>query len=235
LEEEIVLFIVKMSFFIFFSSLTSMTYAKEQACNLNHDLSWTRELNLQAKKLSQTHQAEARIIVETAIRTATESNSCAIAKELVDQGKEIGRKSLNSPTITATRNENTVRTPKLLVFVSFSMPLESLKALGAQVNRVGGKLVLRGLIKGSFQETALKIQELQEEVVIDPPLFEAYQIEHVPTFILRNTSTERVEEDVMYDQLSGNVSLIYALEQFASEGEVKQEAATLIKAIRGIP
>ena len=94
---------------------------------------------------------------------------------------------------------------------------------------------MRGLLNDSFRETAQKLKDLQEEVIIDPPLFEAYQVEHVPTFVLRQKNTERAEEEVIHDRLVGNVSLEYALEQFTSSGETHPEAAEMLQVLRGTP
>ena len=97
--------------------------------------------------------------------------------------------------------DNVVKEPEFLVFVSFSMPKASLKALVKQVNQADGKLVFRGLVNGSFKQMAEKLKELGAEVWIDPTLFEKYKITAVPTFVCRGR------------RLTGNVSLDYALKQ----------------------
>ncbi len=224
--------LVKLSFFIFCMSFITLAQAEEKACDLDHDLSWVRELNLQAERLSTTSQQEAQAIVEMATNTASQSKQCAVAQNLVHEGEKSVRQTLTHAHKNVANDEDTIRYPKLLVFVSFSMPLESLKALGTRVNQLGGKLVLRGLINGSFRETAQKIKDLQEEVIIDPPLFEAYQVERVPTFVLRQKDTDRAEEEAVHDRLVGNVSLEYALEQFTSSGETHQEAVELLHVLR---
>jgi type-F conjugative transfer system pilin assembly protein TrbC len=103
-------------------------------------------------------------------------------------------------------------------------------------------VVLRGIVRekfptgssseGSFPETLIKLQELQEELLIDPTLFEAYQIEAVPTFVLREKPTENVEEKITHDVLRGNVSLEFALEQFTEKGDVKERAQKLLQHLR---
>jgi type-F conjugative transfer system pilin assembly protein TrbC len=188
-------------------------------------VTWIMEMTRQAETYAKTYQEEARSIVKRAI--VHQNKQCKTAQDLAQQGKEIASKSLESKVDEA-------RYPKLLVFVSFSMPLPTLKALGSQVYRVGGKLVLRGLVEGNFRETAKKLQELQEEILIDPTLFEDYGISTVPTFVLRSESTRKVK-DGSYDRLSGNVSLEYALEQFSSKGEAHEEARLLLKKFRGLP
>ncbi|MBP6952073.1 MAG: type-F conjugative transfer system pilin assembly protein TrbC [Alphaproteobacteria bacterium] len=224
--------VVKLSFFIFWMSLITLARAEKTACSLDHDLSWVRELNLQAEKLSTSSQQNAQTIVEIATKAASQGKQCAVVQNLVHQGEKSVRQTLTHAHPNLAKDEDNIRYPKLLVFVSFSMPRESLKALGTHVNQLGGRLVLRGLLNGNFRETAQKLKDLQEEVVIDPPLFEAYQVEHVPTFVLRQKNTERAEEEVIHDRLVGNVSLEYALEQFTSSGETHQEAAEMLHVLR---
>ncbi|OJW55209.1 MAG: type-F conjugative transfer system pilin assembly protein TrbC [Alphaproteobacteria bacterium 41-28] len=205
--------------------LSTFAEAKNQDLDSNH--SWIRELTHQADTLSKTHQKEARSIVEGATRAVHQNKSCKVAQTLAQRGNEIVLKTLQP-------SEDEARYPRLLVFVSFSMPLQALKALGAQVNAVGGKLVLRGLVGGNFKKTAEKLKELQEEIIIDPTLFEDYVISAVPTFVLRNESPKKAEDN-SYDRLTGNVSLRYALEQFASKGNTSQEAGLLLENLRRLP
>jgi type-F conjugative transfer system pilin assembly protein TrbC len=233
LEEETVLRVVILSFFIFCMSFTSLAQAEDKTCGLDHDLSWVRDLNLQAEKLSKAPQQDAQAIVEIATKAASQGKQCAVAQNLVHQGEKSVRQTLTHAHTSLAKDEDNIHYPKLLVFVSFSMPRESLKALGTHVNKLGGKLILRGLLNGNFRETAQKLKDLQEEVIIDPPLFEAYQVERVPTFVLRPKNTDGAEEEAVHDRLVGNVSLEYALEQFASSGETHQEALKMLQALRG--
>ncbi len=232
LEEEAMLRLVNISFFIFLWSFTTLAQAEDKTCGLGHALSWVKELNLQAEKLSTTSQQDAQAIVEIATKAASQGKQCAVAQNLVHQGEKSVRQTLTHAHKNVSKDEDNIRYPKLLVFVSFSMPLESLKALGTHVNQLGGRLVLRGLLNDSFRETAQKLKDLQEEVIIDPPLFEAYQVERVPTFVLRQKDTDRAEEEAVHDRLVGNVSLEYALEQFTSSGETHPEAAELLHVLR---
>jgi len=156
------------------------------------DLSWVKALNQQVLELSKKPNEEVHQIVEQ----AHSQKGCSSAQRIVRNARGIlGFKDQNS--------EN--RYPDLLVFVSFSMPLETLKGLNNQVKQHGGKLVFRGLVDGSFKKMGAKLQELGAEVLIDPTLFERHGVTHVPTFI-KDT-----------DRLVGNVSLDYVLHTFAQE------------------
>lgn len=93
----------------------------------------------------------------------------------------------------------------LLVFVSHTMPLESLKILAQEAKANGARLVTRGLKERSFKKTAQWVQEVGHSVDIDPPLFRRYEVTHVPTFIvISNKSAYRFR---------GNVSLSYVLDK----------------------
>ncbi len=109
---------------------------------------------------------------------------------------------------------------RLLVCVSESIPTASLKQLAKDVGRAGGHLVLRGLIEESFQKTQLWAQAFIQEgvsVLIDPTVFEAYDIKEVPTFVVTDTS----ETTSAYDTLRGNVTLLFALETITQKGDTK--------------
>jgi len=205
---------------------TSLIKAKDdRSFELRQEFSWIKDIKLHAETLSQAHQIDAKAIVEAATNAALQSQQCEVAKTLANKAKEMGRKSLE-----LEGREESVRYPKLLVFVSFSIPLETLKAIGSQVNKVGGKLVFRGLINGSFKETIEKLKELQEEVIIDPPLFETFNVKNVPTFVLRQERSMISLETGAYDRLQGNVSLHYALEQFALKEN--EDARALLQQLR---
>ena len=118
---------------------------------------------------------------------------------------------------------NNTEDPKLLVFASFSMPEPRLKSLVKDVSRVGGVVLLRGLLmdeKGdpSFKLTADKLKSLQlkkgEGIQIAPNLFEQYAILRIPAFLVfgggacLKCSNERPKA---HETVYGDVSLRYAI------------------------
>lgn len=69
--------------------------------------------------------------------------------------------------------------PELLVFVSLSMPQESLRRFSEQASRAGATLVLRGLKENSIKKTAQALQELgltNAPIAIHPPAFQQFSI-----------------------------------------------------------
>lgn len=110
---------------------------------------------------------------------------------------------------------------QLLIFVSQSMPKNSIKELWGQAQGVGGKLLFRGLVGGSFKETQNYIQELGIVADIDPTKFEEFEVTFVPAFILSKGDK--------HDKMVGNISLNEFLEQSSISGDLKEEATVLYK------
>lgn len=114
----------------------------------------------------------------------------------------------------------------LYIFVTLSMPTTRLIEISYLAKKIKGKLVLRGLVNNNFKETLRFIQGMQEEnvakVVVDinPNLYALYNITHVPSFVLFDGSA--------HDKITGNLSIHYVLEKFASYGETKKYAEQLI-------
>lgn len=140
----------------------------------------------------------------------------------------------NEPKDLASGNVNTspALTPSsCYIFVSFSLGEKALLNLAQDAKKWGSTLVLKGFKDGSYKKTALALQKIIQQAdqgfIIDPELFNLFAITAVPTIILAKPfpllSTERVQAP-LYDRLQGHVSLRYALETFAKEGDLKEEA-----------
>ncbi len=130
--------------------------------------------------------------------------------------------------------------PDLLVFVSFSMPEQSLTQLSEQVKKAKGVLVIRGLYKSSMKETVSKIYELNKQgtpAIIHPKLFQQYSVNKVPTIVLSDRGSLCIQENnctVIHDKLIGNVPLSYSLRLFAKDGYNIELAKRYLKALEGI-
>lgn len=154
------------------------------------EMSWVTDLNRRIDDLSQSHQAEARSIVDQITKASQHPKRCSIAQSMVQKSQ------------ARVKRPPAKHSPDLMVFVSFSMPLETLRTLNNQVTKQGGKLVFRGLVEGSFKKMVEKLKKLEAKVLIDPTLFDTYQVTRVPVFIRGQ------------NRLAGNVSLEYALARF---------------------
>ncbi len=123
------------------------------------------------------------------------------------------------------------KTPEVLIFVSLSMPEQSLKLWSQQAEKINGILLLRGLIDNSIQATTQKTVKLFSDSQkggfnIDPEKFTQYHIKSVPAVVLAKG------ED--YDVVYGDTSLESALEYIAHHGSdlIKKQAANYLKVVR---
>jgi conjugal transfer pilus assembly protein TrbC len=123
----------------------------------------------------------------------------------------------------------------LLVFVSFTMPRESLKRLISQTNRVGGTVLFNGFKNNSLKLTAMAVNELEEERVniqIAPDAFKQYKINAVPTIVLAKAAAigmvgkEGCALPDNYTAITGDVSLEYALKEIAKRDPHFRSLAT---------
>lgn len=134
----------------------------------------------------------------------------------------------------------------LYIFISFSMGEKALLNLAHEAKQYGAVLVLRGFKDGSYLKTAKALQEIilktGQGVLIDPELYTLFDITAVPTFILAKpfklSPQERIQTPIkwapikwapIHDKIQGHVSICYALEQFAREGELNKEAQSLLE------
>lgn len=182
------------------------------------DQTWLQQLNEQRGHDQAAYRDDAWQIIDN-VKTAP--LSCAAD----NVGHSQQRQQFTSSSITTANTPHDDRYPRLLVFVSSSMPLTTLKQLGQEVHRQGGKLVFRGLINNSFKEMAAFLQQLGHEALIDPTLFTALNVQTVPTFVLLSHAPHSLDKLPSYDRLQGNVSLTYALEKFGSKGQTDENAA----------
>jgi len=127
---------------------------------------------------------------------------------------------------------------ELYVFVSTSMPKPLLKSYVSEAKKYGGVLVFKGLPSGSFKELAVLVAELTIDPVgtkdannslglqIDDEAFDRFEVSAVPTIILSTTSEYQPHQTtvIIYDKITGNVGIKYALEQFSSSGTLAKEA-----------
>ena len=115
-------------------------------------------------------------------------------------------------------------TDELMIFVSFSMPSESLQRVVAQARKAGATVVLNGFKNNSWKATAEAIRDLGEtggNVIINPNAFAKYEIKSVPALIVaRADSVEQISSagcalPDTYVAVTGDVSLEYALDEIS--------------------
>jgi len=122
--------------------------------------------------------------------------------------------------------------PELLIFISFGMPEKSLKLWAKQINRVGGKLLLRGFFENSLQETATKTlaifgAEPNVDIAIDPERFQQFKVEVVPAVVVVKRQETLENNDVLpdFDVVYGDTTLEAALERISQSGSMEGQRA----------
>ena len=105
---------------------------------------------------------------------------------------------------------------KFYVFVSFSMPKESLSRYSRELAKIGGIMVIRGLIDNDMLKTVAKIKKYNIDVAIDPNLFEEFAVINAPTFVYTNI---RDGENKQFDKITGHITIRQALELFIEQGK----------------
>jgi type-F conjugative transfer system pilin assembly protein TrbC len=114
----------------------------------------------------------------------------------------------------------------LYIFVSLSMPAVKLIELLQDAKKHQGTLVLRGLKNNSYKETAMFLQKVIQQgengFIVEPELFQRYQVTRVPQFILVDEVTKT------FDKITGNITLLYALQEFRRAGDNNTLAASIL-------
>lgn len=133
-------------------------------------------------------------------------------------------------------NDNEIkRHPSSIIFVSFSMPDESIVSYLRDAKKIHASVVIRGLINNSFKDTFLKMASLVKQaggggVELNPPVFKKFSVSHVPAVVVlpydRNlitgtTALDQADFDVVY----GDIPLYDALKTIRDHGAVSMKKA----------
>jgi conjugal transfer pilus assembly protein TrbC len=111
--------------------------------------------------------------------------------------------------------------PELMIFVSFSMPHESLMRIIEQSEKTGARLVFRGFKGEKLTDMANHLAELlgKHRVVamVHPPAFSQFKVVQVPALVIaQSNAAEQMNNGCAlperYVKVTGDVSQDYALE-----------------------
>lgn len=112
-------------------------------------------------------------------------------------------------------------TPEMMIFVSFSMPRESLLRIVEQSERTGARLIFRGFNGEKMTDMSKRISALlgnhRVEAVIHPPAFTQFKVNQVPALVLAQSDAgDKLDSGCAqpdrYVKVTGDVSQDYALE-----------------------
>lgn len=119
--------------------------------------------------------------------------------------------------------ERTQSLPSIIIFVSFSMPSQSLEAYIHDANKIHASIVIRGLIDNSMKTTYQRIAELVKSsggggIELNPLWFKKFNIQKVPAVVI-------VNEDKNFDVMVGDIPLEAALREIHDRGEFSRDIA----------
>ena len=136
------------------------------------------------------------------------------------------------PATTAARPADL---PELMVFVSFSMPKETLERIVLQSEMTGAVLVLRGLKGNSLtrmgEEVAQLVGKRNVTAIIHPPAFVQFKVTQVPALVLAKPSqatrigTDGCAGPTSYIKVDGDVTQDYALDLIERQAPAWAESA----------
>jgi len=124
--------------------------------------------------------------------------------------------------------DNGGNSPRLLAFVSLSMPRTSLERLLTDASHTRTTLVLRGMKGGDMELTMRTVKEIigKHKVAwfIDPAAFTRFGVSAVPTYVLlkcdavaKDCGGDQCFSNSDYAKISGDVTIDYALDQIATQ------------------
>lgn len=178
-----------------------------------------------ASRIGEAHREE--------IREMTEANAERVALGMSLLSADDSTFGEAARMITESEDEGGA----LYIAVSLTMPKEALRQLSVDAEKAGARLVIRGLIDGSFERTMVVAQDVFGQdalsgLAIEPQVFRAYGIERVPAFIAASSPVQPCEDGVdcvsavtPHDRIAGNISLAEALRQISQRGDAAPEVA----------
>lgn len=128
---------------------------------------------------------------------------------------------------------------ELLIFVSFSMPQESLKLWAEQASRLGCPLLLRGFVDNDLTKTTAKTHALfgekaNIEISIDPEKFQKFNIDVVPAVVIVARDKVAIEKEGVdgssvshFDLVYGDTTLEEALKCIAKSGSPANQKSAM--------
>jgi type-F conjugative transfer system pilin assembly protein TrbC len=204
-------------------------------------LSYVKAQAQKVKDIIAPYQAEINVLVKnfSTQKTILKNQPCKTDKDRTS----VPITTIPTKTMGA-KNTNTMSLP-IAIFVSFSMPRESLKSWIAQARTINAPIYIRGLINNSFKETTKAVFELVKEqpggLLVDPTKFKRYSIAQVPTVvivkqeIMQEAGKETfVADKNTFDVIYGDVTLDYALTklQEIAEPHIQQRLKIAVKKLR---
>ncbi|PRQ65184.1 type-F conjugative transfer system pilin assembly protein TrbC [Vibrio mediterranei] len=231
------------------------------------DAPTANQLIINSEKSATAQMQEAQQLIDTSNRTLGISGLMESAQELVSTSESLSPKlngsnrlqlslensngidldaliaNYSSPLKQKTEDQTSTPLPSLMVFVSSSMPSTLMAPLAKQTVAAKGSMVLNGFIGGKLSTTVTFMNDLIQEtgvhIIIDPTMYELFDVKSVPTILVTNEPLKPCNPDngacnrqqPVHDRIKGNVTLYHALEQFAWHGDTANNALEHLNAL----
>lgn len=142
---------------------------------------------------------------------------------------------LSMSAMAVETNKKLVYESGIIVFVSLSMPRQSLIKTMHDANKIRASVAIRGLVNDSFKTTYREIGELVKEaggggIELNPLAFERFQIDRVPAVVVITPNHSCLSQNVCdrerdYDVMSGNITLAAAMDEISQKGTAAPRVA----------
>ncbi len=174
-------------------------------------------------------------------------SACVMAESHWDFAREVRDKQVSSLQSLKQAMQQSQRDAQykngafnpIYIFVSFSMPEKSIEAYMRDAKKMNGRVVIRGLVNNSFQQTFQKISMLVQNsggtgVELNPLWFDKFSIKQVPAIVVLPPDAacdgkERCDVAVDFDLIKGDISLYEALRQIKHKGIAHQTAEEVLR------
>lgn len=159
---------------------------------------------------------------------AEKCNKCGIDDKFIESLSNSYKLDLenNIKDISKDSSSSDSAKPTIIVFISSSIPISSLKNYALEAKNYNNIVFLmRGLVDSSFMRTKDFVLSFDGGVQIQEDAFNNYNISVVPTIVL---AKEDKNGEITFDKVSGNISISSALEIFAQGGDMQLEAKSIL-------
>jgi conjugal transfer pilus assembly protein TrbC len=140
-----------------------------------------------------------------------------------------------------SQGENTsLRNPKstILIFVSFSMPKQSLIAYLRDGKKLGATIVIRGLVNNSFKKTFEQVTDLVKDsggdgFEMNPLWFKKFGINTVPSVVVLSENSkcftqQNCNKENDFDVIVGDINLASAIKIVKDKGQAGSQTAAKV-------
>jgi len=170
----------------------------------------------------------------TAIAIEAEKNRSHMAQQYLQFAEEAKMEEINNQSHQLQGAAKLENKANVIIFVSFSMPEQSIVNYLSDAKKIHASIVIRGLIHNSFKETFIKMASIVKKaggggVELNPPQFKKFNIQKVPAVVVdQKCYLEQVCSEDKYDVVYGDIPLYDSLKLIRDHGTASNKIAELL-------